>query len=72
MTYVIIPYLKRVELASRAYECLFIGYALNNKTYRFYDLNVKVVIESNDVDFHEKISHFKREIIGASKQVTFL
>ncbi|AES90126.1 phytoene synthase, putative [Medicago truncatula] len=30
---------KRVELTSRAYEYVFIGYAINSETYRFYDLN---------------------------------
>ncbi|AET04554.2 phytoene synthase [Medicago truncatula] len=30
---------KRVELTDRAYECVFIGYAINREIYRFYDLN---------------------------------
>src|SRR3954467_2488291 len=42
---------KRVKLAIRAYECVLIGYAANSKAYRFYDLNAKVIIESNDDDF---------------------
>ena len=36
---------KRIELTSRAYECVFIEYAINSETYMFYDLNVKVIIE---------------------------
>jgi len=36
---------KKVELTSRAYECVFIGYGINSETYRFYDLNAKVIIE---------------------------
>ena len=44
---------KRVKLTSRAYECVFIGYVINNEAYRFYDLNVKVIIKSNDADFYE-------------------
>lgn len=44
LTYVRIPNLKRVKLSSRAYECVFIGYAANSKAYRFYDLNGKVII----------------------------
>ena len=32
---------KRVELTSRAQECVFIGYVINDEAYRFYDLNVK-------------------------------
>ena len=39
LAYVRIPDPKRVKLASRAYECVFIGYAINRKAYRFYDLN---------------------------------
>ena len=42
---------KRRELASIAYERIFIGYALNNEAYRFFDLVNQVFIESNDVDF---------------------
>lgn len=38
---------------SRAYECVFIRYVINNEAYRFYDLNVKVIIELKDVDFYE-------------------
>jgi len=53
LAYVRIPNPKRVKLASRAYECIFIGYALNSKAYRFYDLKAKVIIESNDADFYE-------------------
>ena len=45
LAYVRIPDPKRVKLASRAYECVFIGYAANSKEYRFYDLNAKVIIE---------------------------
>ena len=28
---------KRVELTSRAYECVFIGYVINIEAYMFYD-----------------------------------
>ena len=44
---------KKVKLTSRAYECAFIGYNIIRKAYRFYDLNAKVIIKSNDVDFYE-------------------
>jgi len=43
----------RVKLASRACECVSIRYAKNSKEYRFYDINTKIVIESNDVKFYE-------------------
>ena len=47
------------KLASRAYECVFIGYAESSKAYRFYDLENKVIIKSNDVDFFEDRFPFK-------------
>jgi len=48
----------RVELTNRAYECVFIGYAINNETYKFYDLNVKVIIDLQDVDLYVNIYPF--------------
>jgi len=44
---------KRVKLTSRAYECVFIEYAIIREAYRLYDLNAKVIIKSNNVDFYE-------------------
>lgn len=32
---------------------VLIEYVINSKEYRFYDLNDKVIIESNNVDFYE-------------------
>jgi hypothetical protein len=65
LAYVRIPDPKRVKLASRAYKCVFIGYAANSKAYRFYDLNVKVIIESVDADIYEDKFPFKsRNIWG--------
>src|SRR4051812_32263711 len=58
---------KRVKLASRAYECVLIGYAANSKAYRFYDLNEKVIIESNDVDFYEDKFPFKSRNSGGTQ-----
>ena len=51
--------LKRSKLASRAYECVFIGYVINCKVYRFYNLKDQVIIESNNVDFFEDKFPFK-------------
>nr|GFA89088.1 retrovirus-related Pol polyprotein from transposon TNT 1-94 [Tanacetum cinerariifolium] len=66
LAYVRIPDPKRIKLASRAYECLFIRYALNSKAYRFVDLKSHVILESNDADFHEHEYPFKSTIWGAS------
>ena len=59
LAYVCKPDLKRSKLASRAYECVFIAYVVNNKAYRFYNLKDQVLIESNDVDFFEYKFSFK-------------
>jgi hypothetical protein len=66
LAYVRIPDPKRVKLASRAYECVFIGYAVNSKAYKFYDLNAKVIIESNDADFNEEKFPFKLRNSGGT------
>ncbi|GAU47899.1 hypothetical protein TSUD_25140 [Trifolium subterraneum] len=66
--YVHKPDPKRVKLASKAYECVFIGYAANSKAYRFYDLNEKVIIESNDADFYENRFPFKSRNSGGTEQ----
>lgn len=50
---------KRLKLTSRAYACVFIEYAANGKAYKFYDLNAKVIIESNDAEFYEDKFPFK-------------
>ena len=59
LAYVRIPDPKRIKLASRAYECVFVGYAINSKAYRFYDINAHNIIESNDADFYETKFPFK-------------
>ena len=53
-------------MASRAYECVFIGYAINSKAYRFYDLNAHNIIESNDADFYETKFPFKLRNSGGT------
>lgn len=60
---------KMSKLASRAFECVFIGYAYNSKAYRFYDLKNHVITESNDVDFFENNFPFKSRNCGASTSI---
>ena len=43
--------LKEEKLLVEPMHVTFIGYPLNSKVYRFYDLVNQVVIESNSVDF---------------------
>ena len=61
---------KRRKLVNRAYECVFIGYVENSKAYRFYDLENKVIIESNDVDFFEVRFPFKSRNSGSLNNQT--
>ena len=56
----------RLKLASRAYECLFIDYAVNSKAYRFYNLKGQVIIKSNDVGFFKDKFPFKLRNSGGS------
>lgn len=67
LAYARFPDLERVKLASKAYECVFIWYASNSKAYGCYDLNSKVIIESNDVEFYEDKFHFKSRNSGGTK-----
>ena len=70
LAYVRIPDPKRIKLASRAYECVLIGYVINSKAYRFYDLNAHTIIESNDADFYELRFPFKlRNSRGTSSNI---
>ena len=71
LAYVRIPNRKRVKVASRACECVFIGYALNSKSYRFYEQKAKVIIKSNDTDFYEtKFPFISRDNGGANLNIT--
>ena len=62
--YVRIPYPKRRKLVNRAYEGFFILYETNSKTYRFYDLVIQVIIESNVANFFEDRFFFKSRNSG--------
>ncbi|KAM1925822.1 hypothetical protein ACFX13_033067 [Malus domestica] len=66
LAYVRKPDTKRSKLASRAFECVFIGYACNSKAYRFYDLKNHVIIESLDADFYENKFPFNLRNSGGS------
>ena len=56
---------KRLKLGARASTCVFVGYSLTSKAYRFLDLENNVVIESLDAIFHEdKFSYVSRNSGG--------
>ena len=51
---------------------LYIGYALNSKTYRYCDLENQVAIESNDINvFEDRLSIKSRKPKGLDKEKTY-
>ena len=66
LTYARIPNPKRNKLASRAYECVFIGHAFNSIAYGFFDLKDHAIIESNDDEFHKYKFPFKLKNNGGT------
>ena len=50
---------KRPKLGVRATTCAFLGYAINSTTYRFFDMENKIIFESGDAIFHEEKFPFK-------------
>lgn len=45
---------------------MFLGYAVNSKAYRLYDLIHRATIESNDADFYEHRFPFKLKYSGGT------
>ena len=67
MAYVRLPDPKRHKLASRAVECVFLGYVTNSKACRFLDIKNNVIFESIDADFYENKFPFKARDSGGSQ-----
>ena len=42
------------KLGIRATTCAFLGYTINSAAYRFFDLENKIIFESEDAIFHEE------------------
>ena len=49
----------RNKFDSRSRQCVFIGYRLDIKGYKLYDLESKTIFVSRDVQFHETIFPFR-------------
>ena len=70
-----VPKPKRVKIGPKTVDCVFIGYATNSKAYRFLvhksenpDVQVNMVIESDNADFFETIYPYKKECASSSKE----
>ena len=53
----------------RATTNAFLGYAINSATYRFFNLENKIIFESGDVIFHEERFPFKLKNSGGEENI---
>ena len=60
---------KICKLGIRATTCTFLSYAINSSSYRFFDLENKIIFESGDAIFHEKKFPFKLKNSGGKENV---
>ena len=54
LAYVRLTNPKISKLGIRTTTYAFLGYAINSATYRFFDLENKIIFESDDAIFHEE------------------
>ena len=54
LAYVHVPSQKRQKLDDNSMKCIFIGYSIESKAYRFYDPLTKRLVVSRDVVFDEQ------------------
>ena len=66
---------KRVKIGPKTINCVFIGYATNNKAYRFLvhklenpDIHVNTVIKSDNAKFFENIYPYKNEYESSNEK----
>ena len=60
---------KLPKLGIRATTYAFLGYVINSATYRFFDLENKIIFESGDAIFHEEKFHFKLKNSGGEENI---
>ena len=64
LAYVLLLDPKIPKLGIRATTCTFLGYAVNNAAYRFFDLEYKIIFEYSDAIFHDEKFPFKLKNSG--------
>ena len=57
------------KLGIRTTTCAFLGYAINSTSYRFFDLENKIIFESGDAIFHEEKFPFKLKNSGGEENI---
>lgn len=63
---------KKIKLGLRCTKFAFLGYANNIKSYRLLNLEINVIIESNDVEFFENSLFLNNELKGTHKDKDFM
>ena len=67
LAYVKLTNPKIPKLGITATICAFLGYAINSATYRFFDLQNKIIFESGDAILHEEKFPFKLKNSGGEE-----
>jgi hypothetical protein len=58
IAYMHVPNEKRSQLKPKANKCIFIGYSLEQKRYKCFNLSIRKLQVNKDVVFHEIISWY--------------
>ncbi|KAL2246003.1 UNVERIFIED_CONTAM: Retrovirus-related Pol polyprotein from transposon TNT 1-94 [Sesamum indicum] len=53
----------KTKFEPRAMKCVFLGYAMNQKGYKVYDLDKRITLVSRDVRFQENVFPYQEEQI---------
>ena len=69
LVYVRLTNPKIPKLGIRATTCAFLDYVINSATYRFFDLENKIIFESSDAIFHEEKFPFKLKNNGGEENI---
>ena len=69
LTYVRLTDHKIPKLGIRTTTYAFLGYAINSATYRFFDLENKIIFESGDAIFHEEKFPLKLKNSGGEENI---
>ena len=61
------PKIPKLDIRTTTYA--FLGYAINSTSYRFFDLENKIIFEIGDAIFHEEKFSFKLKNSGGEENI---